>query len=73
MKITELRSTLPGIITLLHVDEGKRVDEGDPVLSIECMKQLHDITAPAGGTVRFKARLGEMVEQDQIVAHIEGD
>lgn len=71
MKIVRVRSILPGAITVFHVDDGDRVQNGDPILAIECMKQQTDFPAPAAGVVRFKVELGDVVEQDQVLAEIE--
>lgn len=55
----------------MHVDEGAKVERGDAVIAVECMKQQHDIISPVAGVVRFQVTLGEVIEQDQLLAEIE--
>lgn len=71
MTTIPLRVNLPGSVSYFHVGDGDLVAEGENVIAIECMKMQHDMPAPAAGRVRFKVALGEMVEQDQVIAEIE--
>lgn len=73
MKTRAVQSTLPGVISYLHVDDGSTIAEGDRVLAIECMKQMHDITAPIAGTIRLRVALGDLVEQQQVIFEIESE
>lgn len=68
-----IRSNLPGTASYRFVDDGAKVEKGDKVVAIECMKQLWDLEAPAAGVVQHRVALGEMVEQDFCVATIESE
>jgi 3-methylcrotonyl-CoA carboxylase alpha subunit len=59
-----LTAPMPGRMTRLLVEPGKRVSRGDPLLTIEAMKMEHTITAPADGVVeRVRYAVGDMVEE----------
>ena len=66
-----IASSLPGTVSFFHVEDGDIVEEGQNVIAVECMKMQLDLSAPRSGRVRFKVALGEMVEQDQVIAEIE--
>jgi biotin carboxyl carrier protein len=66
-----IKAILPGTVCYMHVDDGAEVEEGQEVIAIECMKQETAMTAPASGRVKFAVQLGEIVEQDQVIAEIE--
>lgn len=58
----------------LFVEEGGRVEAGDPLCLIEVMKLYTTIDAPVSGTVvRVAAEDGALVEFDQVILVIEPD
>jgi acetyl-CoA/propionyl-CoA carboxylase biotin carboxyl carrier protein len=59
-----------GSLSYQHVEDGARVEEGEPICAIELMKMQSDILAPCAGTVRHLADLGEVIAQDQPIAEI---
>jgi acetyl-CoA/propionyl-CoA carboxylase, biotin carboxylase, biotin carboxyl carrier protein len=67
----EIRATIPGTVSVLHVADGTDVAAGETVVEVECMKTLWPLTAPTAGIVRLQVALGEMVAQDQVLAIIE--
>jgi 3-methylcrotonyl-CoA carboxylase alpha subunit len=71
MATVEIRATIPGTVSLVHVADGATVDRGETIIEIECMKTMWPLTAPAAGVVRLQAALGEMVAQDQVLAIID--
>lgn len=71
MTTIPLAINLPGTVSFFHVEDGDRVEEGQNVIAVECMKMQTDIPAPAPGKVKFLVALGDMVEQDQVIAEIE--
>ena len=73
MKAVDVRATIPGTITIIHVQDGARVDAGETILEVECMKTLWPVSAPAAGVVRLRAAAGELIGQDQVVATIEAE
>ncbi|MDJ0333864.1 biotin carboxylase N-terminal domain-containing protein [Salinibacterium sp. G-O1] len=68
-----LRSPMPGAVVAVFVSDGQRVDEGDPVLSIEAMKMEHVLRAPHAGTVALGVELGAQVAANEVVATIEAE
>jgi acetyl-CoA/propionyl-CoA carboxylase biotin carboxyl carrier protein len=71
MTPVEIRATIPGTISVVHVADGSTVADGETIIEVECMKSLWPLTAPAAGIVRLQVELGEMVAQDQVLAIIE--
>lgn len=59
----EIRAKLPGLIVAVQVEEGSRVAEGEPLLTIEAMKMQNEVRAPRDGTVA-----AVVVEAGQTVA-----
>jgi 3-methylcrotonyl-CoA carboxylase alpha subunit len=47
----EVMSEVPGTIVSVHVDEGARVSEGDPVVTLESMKLQLTINADRNGVI----------------------
>ena len=66
----DLKSDVPGILALQHAPQGTSVAAGDLVCAVESMKTLYDLRAPIAGMVRYLVDLGEMVEQDQVIATV---
>ncbi|GAB3614684.1 acetyl/propionyl/methylcrotonyl-CoA carboxylase subunit alpha [Humibacter ginsengisoli] len=64
----ELRSPMPGTVTVIAVDDDVVVAEGDPVLIVEAMKMEHVLRAPHAGTVSLRVAVGDQVTGDQVVA-----
>jgi urea carboxylase len=59
-------SPLPGAIGRVLVDEGRRVDTGEPVVIVEAMKTEVLVTSPARGlVVDVRCRAGAMVRAGQ--------
>ncbi|MEM3674767.1 MAG: biotin/lipoyl-containing protein, partial [Candidatus Methanomethyliaceae archaeon] len=51
-EILEVKSPLPGVISLVEAKEGGKVKRGDVLLYIESMKMLNEIVSPRDGVVR---------------------
>ncbi|GAB3808736.1 acetyl-CoA carboxylase biotin carboxylase subunit [Humibacter antri] len=64
----ELRSPMPGTVTVISAGDGTAVAEGDPVLIVEAMKMEHVLRAPHAGSVSLRVEVGDQVTGDQIVA-----
>ncbi|MGN6206756.1 ATP-binding protein [Humibacter sp.] len=64
----ELRSPMPGTVTVISADDDAEVAEGDPVLIVEAMKMEHVLRAPHAGTVSLRVAVGDQVTGDQVVA-----
>lgn len=67
----EVRSPLPGIVSLVEVKEGGRVRRGDVLLYIESMKMLNEIVSPKDGTVNKVMKVpGDMVNVGDILVEL---
>ncbi|HTI81752.1 MAG TPA: acetyl-CoA carboxylase biotin carboxyl carrier protein subunit [Acetobacteraceae bacterium] len=53
------------------VDDGATVEEGEHIATVESMKTMFPVYAPASGTLRYKIDLGEIVGQEDPIAVIE--
>jgi len=69
----QLRSPMPGTVTVVNAATGDRVEEGEVLLAVEAMKMEHQLTAPMAGTVHIGVRVGALVKAEQIVATIVPD
>jgi len=68
----ELVSPMPGQVRAVQVAEGDSVTKGQTLIIIEAMKMEIKVTAPREGKVKsLKARQGQTVEREQILAEIE--
>ena len=65
-----LDSPMPGTVVLVHVADGARVAEGDPILVVEAMKMEHVLRAGVGGTVSLRTAQGDSVARGQMLAVI---
>ncbi|WP_104091422.1 biotin carboxylase N-terminal domain-containing protein [Arthrobacter sp. GMC3] len=69
----QLRSPMPGTVTVVNAKTGDWVEEGTVLLAVEAMKMEHQITAAMAGTVHIAVSIGALVKADQIVATIVPD
>ena len=69
---TAVRSPMPGILLSLAVEEGQRIEAGEPLLVLEAMKMQNTIPSPVSGTVKsLPVAPGTQVLRDQVLATIE--
>ena len=62
----ELRAQMPGIVTRVHVHEGQAVRAGEPLLEMEAMKLILQLTAPVDGIVSgLRCKPGDTLAQQQ--------
>ncbi len=65
-------ASMPGTIVAVLVQEGERVEAGQPVLVAEAMKMETEIHAPVGGVVKaVHVAKGESVNPDEALIEIE--
>ncbi|MDP3711001.1 MAG: acetyl/propionyl/methylcrotonyl-CoA carboxylase subunit alpha [Mycobacteriales bacterium] len=68
----DVLSPMPGSVVAVHVTEGEAVTAGQSLLVVEAMKMEHTLTAPFDGTVtELRARTGDQVKVDQLLAIVE--
>ena len=67
-----LKSQIPGKVVTISVEEGSKVEKGDPVCVLESMKMQVAIKSHKAGTVKsIKVKVGATVAKNDIVAEIE--
>jgi biotin carboxyl carrier protein len=49
-------------------DDGVHLEADDRILSLESMKTLHEVHAPQAGIVRLHVRLGQVVNEGDVLA-----
>lgn len=60
-----VRSPMPGSVVRILVNEGDRVEPGQPVVIVEAMKMQNELAAVRRGTViSVRAKEGDVVDQD---------
>jgi len=68
----DLRAPMPGLVTRVFVDEGRRVAAGDPLYVVEAMKMEHVVRASAAGLViRVAVQPGAQVEGGAVVVDVD--
>lgn len=68
-KAFEIRAPMPGLIVDVLKDVGAKVNNGDPIITIEAMKLVQTLAAPCDGevnAVHFKS--GDTVDKNVILA-----
>jgi len=64
-----ITSPMPGTVLVVRVEQGERVDAGQPLLVVEAMKMEHTITAPVAGVVTdLPVSAGQKVALDEVLA-----
>jgi 3-methylcrotonyl-CoA carboxylase alpha subunit len=66
-----LLTPLPGTVVAVHVEAGRQVTRGLPLVTVEAMKMEHTLTAPYDGTVtRVAFGVGERVAAGAILVEL---
>jgi acetyl/propionyl-CoA carboxylase alpha subunit len=64
---------MPGTVVTIHVAEGDRVSEGQPIAVIEAMKMEHTLSAPRDGVVKaIPFAAGDSVQSGDALVVLEG-
>jgi acetyl-CoA/propionyl-CoA carboxylase, biotin carboxylase, biotin carboxyl carrier protein len=66
----ELTSPMPGSVVAVGVRDGRLVDAGAVVVTVEAMKMEHALTAPVDGQVELLVAVGDQVKVGQPLARI---
>ena len=70
--VTEVRAPMVGKVVNLLVDPGSKVEEDEPILTLEAMKMEMPIVSPVNGVLKeFRIKVGDQVESDTLMAIIE--
>ena len=63
---------MPGLLTALHVEEGSRVEAGQPLAVVEAMKMENILRAEKAGTVsKVEAKPGDSLAVDAVILEFE--
>jgi 3-methylcrotonyl-CoA carboxylase alpha subunit len=66
-----LVTPLPGTIVAVHVEVGRSVERGAPLVTLEAMKMEHTVTAPHAGTVeRLPFAVGDRVAAGSVLVEL---
>lgn len=69
---TEIHAPMVGKIVNLLVEPGSKVEEDEPILTLEAMKMEMPIVSPVNGVLKaFHVKVGDQVENDTLLATIE--
>ncbi len=72
MASRQVTCEIAGKVIRIETAPGARVDEGDPILFIECMKMEIPLVAPRAGTIAaIHVGEGERVAEGQAAATLE--
>ncbi len=66
-----VKAPVPGLLTRVLVNEGDRVEAGQPVVILEAMKMENEIRAPRSGQIARLASPGQSVMLGQVLVEIE--
>ncbi|MBN2337173.1 MAG: acetyl-CoA carboxylase biotin carboxyl carrier protein subunit [Acidobacteria bacterium] len=67
-----IKAVIPGVVAEIHVRKGQTVGQGEVLLTLEAMKMLNRIAAPASGTVKsLRVKTGEKVSKGQVLVELE--
>ena len=67
-----LIAPMPGMVTVLSVQEGQKVKRGATLLVLEAMKMENSLAAPFDGTVvTLNVKLGEQVREGAVLVRVE--
>lgn len=66
-----IKAPMAGKIITVMVQEGEKVEKGQPVMVLEAMKMENDLVAPQDGTIqRVLVKEGQSVKAGEILADV---
>ena len=64
----EIKSFIQGVVTDIHVSLNDKIEEGQPLISIEAMKMQNEIVSPQPGIVQqILVEKNEQVQNQQVI------
>jgi biotin carboxyl carrier protein len=67
-----LKAPMPGLVSIVAVEVGQTVEQGQRIVILEAMKMENELRAPKAGTVKaVNVQAGQTVEQNKVLAVIE--
>lgn len=69
---TQVKSPMPGLVSIIAVEVGQVVEQGQRIAILEAMKMENELRAPRAGTIKaILVKAGQTVEQNKVLAVIE--
>ena len=69
---TEIHAPMVGKVVNLLVEPGSKIEEDEPILTLEAMKMEMPIVSPVNGVLKaFHVKVGDQVENETLLAIIE--
>jgi biotin carboxyl carrier protein len=67
-----IKSPMPGLVTIVGVEQGSTVEQGQRLLVLEAMKMENEIRAPRAGIIKtVNVQKGQTVEQNKVLLVLE--
>jgi len=71
-KKQDIRTSMPGRVVKLFVEEGSKVKEGQPILVLEAMKMQNEIKSPQSGIIiKINPKAGDSVETGSLLFSVD--
>lgn len=71
-KKLDIRTSMPGRVVKVFVEEGSKVKEGQPILVLEAMKMQNEIKSPQSGVIiTINPKAGDSVETGSLLFSVE--
>ncbi len=71
-KKQDIRTSMPGRVVKVFVEEGSKVKEGQPILVLEAMKMQNEIKSPRSGIIiTINPKAGDSVESGSLLFSVE--
>lgn len=71
-KKQDIRTSMPGRVVKVFVEEGSKVKEGQPILVLEAMKMQNEIKSPQSGIIiTINPKAGDSVETGSLLFSVE--
>lgn len=70
-EVHKVLAPMPGMIVRLAREDGDTVQEGDPIVVMEAMKMQVEVKAAHSGCIHYRAKAGDSVEGDAVLAEIQ--
>ncbi len=68
----QVKAPMPGLVTIVAVEIGQAVEQGQRIAVLEAMKMENELRSPKAGTVKaVNVKAGQTVEQNKVLAVIE--
>lgn len=68
----QLKAPMPGLVSIVAVEVGQAVEQGQRIAILEAMKMENELRSPKAGTVKaLNVQPGQTVEQNKVLAVIE--